>query len=132
MNSRHTAALALLVVAVLSSVYACRSTRRAADPGTYAVIGNRPQRVPSSLKLARQLDVYWLKYLGRWANMGLTIVDKHTLSERDICTKFITPALRRAGGCKRQKEQKHNPPRNGIGNRTALSSRREGCGPACA
>jgi hypothetical protein len=24
-------------------------------------------------------------------------MDKHTLSERDICTKFITPALRRAG-----------------------------------
>src|SRR5262249_5100924 len=25
-------------------------------------------------------------------------MDKYTLSERDICTKFITPALRRAGG----------------------------------
>src|SRR5262249_36585315 len=24
-------------------------------------------------------------------------MDKYTLSERDICTKFITPALRRAG-----------------------------------
>ena len=24
-------------------------------------------------------------------------MDKHTLSERDICTKFITPAVRRAG-----------------------------------
>jgi len=24
-------------------------------------------------------------------------VQKHSLSERDICTKFITPALRRAG-----------------------------------
>ena len=24
-------------------------------------------------------------------------MEKHTLSERDICTKFITPALRRAG-----------------------------------
>jgi hypothetical protein len=24
-------------------------------------------------------------------------MDKHTLSERDICTKFITPALRQAG-----------------------------------
>jgi len=24
-------------------------------------------------------------------------MDKRTLSERDICTKFITPALRRAG-----------------------------------
>jgi type I restriction enzyme R subunit len=24
-------------------------------------------------------------------------MDKHALSERDICTKFITPALRRAG-----------------------------------
>jgi type I restriction enzyme R subunit len=24
-------------------------------------------------------------------------MDKQTLSERDICTKFITPALRRAG-----------------------------------
>jgi type I restriction enzyme R subunit len=27
----------------------------------------------------------------------LTTMDKRTLSERDICTKFITPALRRAG-----------------------------------
>jgi type I restriction enzyme R subunit len=27
----------------------------------------------------------------------VVIVDKRTLSERDICTKFITPALRRAG-----------------------------------
>ena len=25
------------------------------------------------------------------------MIDKHTLSERDICTKFITPALRKAG-----------------------------------
>jgi type I restriction enzyme, R subunit len=25
------------------------------------------------------------------------VIDKKTLSERDICTKFITPALRRAG-----------------------------------
>jgi len=25
-------------------------------------------------------------------------VDKQSLSERDICTKFITPALRAAGG----------------------------------
>jgi type I restriction enzyme, R subunit len=24
-------------------------------------------------------------------------MDKHALSERDICTKFITPALRKAG-----------------------------------
>ncbi len=24
-------------------------------------------------------------------------MDKHSLSERDICTKFITPALRQAG-----------------------------------
>ena len=24
-------------------------------------------------------------------------MDKYTLSERDICTKFITPAVRRAG-----------------------------------
>src|SRR5437773_679094 len=32
--------------------------------------------------------------VGRW---GLTDLDKRTLSERDICTKFITPALRRAG-----------------------------------
>ena len=24
-------------------------------------------------------------------------MDKHALSERDICTKFITPAVRRAG-----------------------------------
>ena len=24
-------------------------------------------------------------------------MDKHKLSERDICTKFITPALRNAG-----------------------------------
>src|SRR5207245_9990438 len=27
----------------------------------------------------------------------VAIVDKRTLSERDICTKFISPALRRAG-----------------------------------
>ena len=25
------------------------------------------------------------------------VIDKGSLSERDICTKFITPALRRAG-----------------------------------
>ncbi len=25
------------------------------------------------------------------------VVDKQSLNERDICTKFITPALRRAG-----------------------------------
>ena len=38
--------------------------------------------------------------LGRWATKRkkqLTIVDKRGLSERDICTKFITPALRKAG-----------------------------------
>jgi len=27
----------------------------------------------------------------------MTVVDKRGLSERDICTKFITPALRQAG-----------------------------------
>jgi type I site-specific restriction endonuclease len=30
----------------------------------------------------------------------LTGMDKRSLSERDICTKFITPALRRAGWTK--------------------------------
>ena len=27
----------------------------------------------------------------------MDILDKKTLSERDICTKFVTPALRRSG-----------------------------------
>jgi type I site-specific restriction endonuclease len=28
---------------------------------------------------------------------GATLLDKRTLSERDICAKYITPAVRRAG-----------------------------------
>ena len=33
----------------------------------------------------------------RWGESLLTGIDKRHLSERDICTKYITPALRRAG-----------------------------------
>jgi type I restriction enzyme, R subunit len=37
----------------------------------------------------------WLR--ATWTLIPKSDMDKYTLSERDICTKIITPALRRAG-----------------------------------
>jgi type I restriction enzyme, R subunit len=38
-----------------------------------------------------------LSYIFRFEKGAPGNVQKYSLSERDICTKFITPALRRAG-----------------------------------
>ena len=51
---------------------------------------------PRRLLVARRLVKLWPKSQGLQAFL-MAPVNKRSLSERDICTKFITPALQKAG-----------------------------------
>jgi hypothetical protein len=54
-----------------------------------AIVKGLPQ--PSLARISDDLD------RRRSERVALEIVDKRALSERDICTKFISPAIERAG-----------------------------------